>query len=234
MPPMDESRRPQCLAWSTALLLLMLAVGCSRPGGFRASEGSSQDRGQDVPFHQDAADGLGAAPAVPKAASDLPFGNLPAITLPAGTLLTVRLETALTGARRDAGREFTAVVDAPVTIDGNPALPRGTGVKGRVECAHASATHRGTGFVCLTLDSMLIGGKAIPVQTSSLFARGLVTGATPGGSSGSTNGNDPRGQGLPQVLLKKGHRLTFRLTRDVVFAPSATANASENLSQGSR
>jgi hypothetical protein len=124
--------------------------------------------------------------------------------LPAGTLVTVRLEKSLSSARSDASGAFTAVVDEPIIIDGATLVPRGAGVAGRIESARASPVKRDTGYVRLTLNSITIAGRDLPVQTSSLFARGHVR-----VSNDHAVGPNHEAQFID---LKKGRRLTFRIT----------------------
>jgi hypothetical protein len=109
-------------------------------------------------------------------------------------------------------RTFTAVVDAPVVIGETKVLDRGTPVKGRLECAHASESEGGVGYVCLTLDSVLVEGKTIPLQTSDLFVKGVVA------DFAARNGPKGRAPSSPAIRIKKGHRLTFRFTDEVSFA----------------
>jgi len=69
-----------------------------------------------------------------------------------------------------------------------------------VESARASKVKHNPGYVRLTLDSIDVAGKDLPVQTSSLFARG----------------NAPTGDASLSVLtLEQGRRLTFRLAQPV-------------------
>ena len=221
---MGKSRAPQTWIWGVILALLAASAGCSRQSGLRPAEAQSQD----VPFHQDAGDPSKALAATASKGSEVPFNNSPSVTLPAGTLLSVRLERALSGAKRDSGREFSAVVDAPVTINGSVVLAPGTAVKGRIECAHVPETGRGAGFVCLTLDSLRLGGKAMAIQTSSLFAKGVASRVT----EGKVNAGSSRESFV--VELGRGHRLTFRLSRDAVLPRPQAEDASVGLSQGSR
>jgi hypothetical protein len=95
---------------------------------------------------------------------------------------------------------FEAFVDEPVMVEGNALVPRGASVAGRVESARASRVKHNHGYVRLTLDSIDVAGKDLPVQTSSLFARG----------------NAPNGDASLSVLtLEQGRRLTFRLAQPV-------------------
>jgi len=111
------------------------------------------------------------------------------------------LEHPLDSAEVHAGDAFTAVVAEPVTIDGDMLVDRGTTVAGAIESAQESSAQRSTGFLRLTLSAITIDGKQLPLQTSSLFAKGRPPEHP---ASNET--------GLSRVRLPQGRRLTFRLT----------------------
>jgi hypothetical protein len=232
---MGKSRWLQYFGLGTALLGLALAPACSRRENLEADGGNSPSREQQVPFHQAAADASGSgteddhASPRPKGESDLPFKASASLTLPAGTLLTVRLETPISTAEPDASRTFAAILEAPVTVDGTRVLPRGAAAKGRLECAHNSGLNPGAGYVCLTLDSIVVGGKTIPLQTSSLFAKGMAEPPAESAGAQTTPTQVP-----PAVRINKGHRLTFRLRRDVLLGASVGEDASDDIPSGSK
>jgi hypothetical protein len=140
-----------------------------------------------------------------KPETDLPF-QAPQ-NLPAGTLLTVRLQRPIFVQNPDANGTFEATIDQPVVIAGNDLLPQGTPVTGRVESARASNLKRNQGYVSLTLESIHLAGLRVPVQTSSLFV--------PANADRIQNRQSQVPSGLssnPVIRLEKGHRLVFRLT----------------------
>jgi hypothetical protein len=220
MPRMVKSR--WLIGWVATTL--SLASSCSRPGGLQAGADSQTHR-EELPFHQpDRLLDTSSAPGDPslkdtQGHAGLPFKGNPSLRLPSGTLLTVRLESPILSGNLDSQRTFTAVVDAPVVIGESNILDRGTPVKGRLESAHASKSERGAAYVCLTLNSILLEGKAIPLQTSDLFVRGVAV------ASAARNSPEESGPSFPTIRIRKGHRLTFRLTSDVSF-DEATAPAS--------
>jgi len=189
-------------------IMLLLMPGCSRPAGISDSSSASADQ-HTVPFHdnsgtsnQSRTDNLSPGhDNRPKVETGLPFRDLQ--SLPAGTLLTVRLKNPISSEDAGAGGVFEAVVDEPVVLDGSSLIPRGAGVAGRVESARVSTVQRNRGYVRLTLDSIDIAGKDLLVQTSSLFARG-----GPRESSASVSA----------ITLEKGRRLVFRLAEPVNLA----------------
>ena len=205
---MSRFRRPRGLTIGV-LLPLLLAAGCSRPAGLRSDESAAQADPHQVPFHDGDGSASGnqssASPAAqangPKSESGLPFRDPQ--SLPAGTLLIVRLKSPVSADNPDASGTFEAVVDEPVTIEGNTVVPRGASVAGRVESARAPGAKRDHGYVRLTLNSIDIAGKDLPLQTSSLFARGKAPGAD---------------ATLGMITIEKGRRLTFRLSESVLLA----------------
>jgi hypothetical protein len=151
-----------------------------------------------------------------KLATGLPFraASHPHV-LPSGTLLTVQLEDSLSTATVHAGDAFTASVAAPLSIDGDTVIERGTAVTGRVESAQ-SQTDRpglvpGSGYFRLSLNAITVEGRQLALQTSSLFARGTSEPADV-----STSGSTPDLHS-PSLRVPKGHRLTFRLTAPVTL-----------------
>jgi hypothetical protein len=218
---MSHIRRRRGLLVASALIFLCLAPGCSRPVGLRGDDVASQSDQHPVPFHE--GDGTVSAdlpstvsPAVPedsaKSENRLPFRD--AQSLPIGTLMTVRLRDAISTDSPGPSGSFEAVIDEPVTVDGNTLVPRGARVAGRVESARASRMKRNRNYVRLTLDTIDVAGHDFAVQTSSLFARG--------------DANEPphaQDEGIPPVIhLEKGRRLTFRLTEPVYVAAQQTVS----------
>jgi hypothetical protein len=189
-----------CLA-----LGLSLSQGCDRSDP-RSATGSPASE-QKLPFHSetDQASSEGVHPAVapdPKVANSLPFGPA-ARTLPSGTLVTVQLENTLSTAKVRAGDAFAASVAAPLAIDGDRLVERGTAATGHIESVRSRA---GAGYFQLTLNAITVEGKPVLLQTSSLYAR--ATAQQPDG-----------------VRVQKGRRLTFRLTSPVTLGePKSTAS----------
>jgi len=225
-----------CRKFKRAWLFLCLGVGitqgCARPDAFHRADGgaSSPVVEQNLPFHQNperAADDS-ARPAVPenaKAGSGAPFrtaSHFDARTLPAGTLITVRLDNSLSISRVHAGDIFSGSVAGPVTLDGDMIVERGTPVSGRIEFAQPAVERPGLsadpGFVRLTLNAINVDGSTIPLQTSSLFAKG----ALPSNALPVSGRSKPLSGGF---RLQKGHHLTFRLTAPVTLAnPNSIAD----------
>ena len=94
------------------------------------------------------------------------------LTVPAGTVINVRLQSSVSSATAAPGETFDAVLDEPLIVQGQTVAPRGAAVTGRVTEAKASGHLHDSGYIRLTLASVTINGKAVPVDTSSIFAKG--------------------------------------------------------------
>jgi len=146
------------------VMVVALAVGCARqPNAQGADEKAQAGDDQKLPFDHDAQKN-GISPT----GSLVPMPS----SLPAGTPLTIRLQSGVSSASSHSGDTFDAVLDEPVIIQGQTVVPRGATVTGRVVEAKASGHLQDPGYLRLTLDKISISGKAVAVQTSSLFVKG--------------------------------------------------------------
>lgn len=186
------------------VLFALLPLGCSRPAGPRTDDGGQAGRASASNAHPDDASAVQSKNLQPD--SGLPFAD--SQSLPAGTLLTVRLKNPIAANHPHVVGAFDAVVDEAVLVEGNELVPRGASVAGRIESSGASELTRNRGYVRLTLDSINIDGRELPIQTSSLFVRARADQTQVSGSAAVQ----------PVVRLEGGRRLTFRLTEPVSVA----------------
>ena len=186
------------------LVLPLCWAGCSRPGQQPAPlrEGSNSSGSYAQPEATSGADS-------PNSGADVPFGDPK--SLPAGTLLTVRLKDPVSPDSPGLSGTFTAIVDEPVVVEGATLLPRGAGVAGRIESSRSSTGKGNHGYVRLTLDLVDVAGHDLPIRTSSLFARGNAA------------GGPHIGRASHSVSLEQGRRLTFRLTEPVYLASRSSS-----------
>jgi hypothetical protein len=165
-------------------------------------------------------------PADGKPASGPPFLTAShSRSLPTGALITVRLENSLSISQARPGDSFTALVAGPLNLEGGMLIHSGTPVIGRVEFVQPSSIRPGLapdpGYLRLALNTITIDGRALELQTSSLFAKGTIQAAEPLMASSVGGGVKSRSG---QFRIQKGRRLTFRLTAPVTVAdPSALA-----------
>ena len=209
---MSRSRGRVCLKVAVILSALLLTFGCARPVDLPGTDSSLQPDQHQVPFHE--ADGRVQDVKGPVTASndgtresDLPFQDPQ--SLPAGTLLTVRLQNPIFADNTSANRGFSGIVDQPVMADGNRLVPVGALVSGHVESSRTSNLKRNRGYVRLVLESIQLSGTSLPVQTASLFVRE----------------NSMPVAAAPTVRLEKGHLLVFRLTEPLLIAVNQRTQA---------
>ena len=153
--------------------------------------------------------------------------------LPEGTAIPIRLQSALSSASSHAGDSFSATIDEPVVIDGQTLLAPGTPASGRVLEAKPAARSRGgspesssesrlesslePGYLRIVLVSLNVGGKAVMIETSSIFAKG---GSREERNSGDGQGfwrqsQDSRKGRDKNIVLGIDRRLNFRLAQAV-------------------
>jgi len=146
--------------------------------------------------------------------------------VPAGTEVTIRLGAALSSADARLGDAFSALLDESVIIAGKTVVPRGAPVTGTVVDTKVRAGHD-PGYLRITLASIAMNGRSIPLQTSSIFTKGgwhekpAATmnrsqadgpGAGPEAVAEAAAGTRPSYTAIPgDVRFSTGHRFTFRL-----------------------
>ena len=162
------------------------------------------------------------------------------ITLPAGTIIALRVNDLLSSDRNQAGDQFTATLTQPIIGDGFVVARRGQMVAGRVAEAIRAGRAKGTSRLALELTEVQIAdGQQVPVMThlvqyaggrsngrdatavGTTAGMGALIGAAasggPGAGIGAAAGAAAAGLG---VLLTRGRstevwpesQLTFRLT----------------------
>jgi hypothetical protein len=173
-----------------------------------------------------------------------PVQPQPVISLPAGTAVTVRLQTPVSSASSETGEIFDAVLDEPLVVDGQTVAPRGAAVRGKVTIARHSGRLHHPGELGLTLVSVTLGNGDVPLETSHIYAKGkshkkrnlaLIGGGTGAGAliggvaSGGTGlliGSAIGGGGGTAVAYGTGkkdvgfgveRRLTFKLTEPLTI-----------------
>ena len=90
------------------------------------------------------------------------------LVAPAGTPIQVRLNGSLDTARSRPGERFTAVLAAPIVVDGETLVPSGANVEGVVRNAASSGRLKGRADLSIALDSMQIGGSSVPLVTDTV------------------------------------------------------------------
>jgi len=215
MRSMNRSRQPTPTTEILGLVLLTAGwlslvgtTGCSQQVPVSASSGTAKS--SQLPFER-VSDSGGISPT-----AGFTFDEIPA-----GTKFTIRLQAALSSAESQVGQSFDGVVDEPVIIAGKTVVPRGSTVTGSVVAARAYQSLQQPGYLRVALESILVNGKAFPLRTSTVFAKGAsygkreapsMTRSAADPAQNSANATPlPLGPRLGDVRFSTGHRLTFRL-----------------------
>ena len=130
----------------------------------------------------------------------LTVGKSFGVTIPAGTLLTVRTLHGISSI--DApGTPFPARLDKDVVVNGKVVLPVGTKVSGKV--ATSKRTHTSSQRLSVDITSVQVGGRSLPIKTAG--AVGLENNAyqTRRGVSVST----------ASYQVPSGRKIEFRLAQ---------------------
>ncbi|MGE5570391.1 MAG: hypothetical protein ACM3S5_15250 [Rhodospirillales bacterium] len=117
-------------------------------------------------------------------------GRIPSeLTIPAGTLISARLDQMLSSELNDPGDAFSATLAQPVVVDGIVVANRGQIVAGRVVEVQKAGRVRGVSGLAVELTELtLADGRQVPLQTRLVSARGPGSGgmdvATIAGTAG--------------------------------------------------
>ncbi len=119
--------------------------------------------------------GVGAEPPTTASAdtgAGLPFTEAQTASLASGTPIYVRLQEPISSRSALAGQSFSAVLDEPLVANGQTIAPQGTQIEGRIVTARESGHLHDAGYLRVTLASINLSGKNLPLQTSSVFVEG--------------------------------------------------------------
>ena len=111
------------------------------------------------------------APAPPKPAAPA-AAPVRTVTVPAGTMLNVRLTDAIDVDKSSAGMLFKSVVDDPVMIGGAIVIPRGAQATVQAVQVQQSGTMKGSDKISLKLHSFRFGGNVYEVASAYVEAKG--------------------------------------------------------------
>lgn len=222
---------------SLALIALTaLAAACRAPSGE-----SPSDRDADAsrkPAASEAKPSGGGVAGLLEALKPAP------VVIPAGTTLTLALETPLSSGTSSPGDTVVAKLVSDVTAGDKVALPAGSEVRGRVTAAVGSGRVKGRARLAFAFDHAVVEGREHSLEAQAVditaddshkrdaaivgggAAAGGIIGAIAGGKGGAGKGaliGGAAGAGTvlatkgKEVTLPAGRRLSLKLAADLVL-----------------
>ena len=154
------------------LLALLVMVGCAGESGqsVQADQTKSAEAVNDGNAGSAADAGRAGEPAN-RIAEAVPEQPSP-VLIPSGARISVRLLSSISSASSRSGEEFDAELTAPVTENGIPVIEKGARARGHVVSARESGRLQKPGYLKLTLDSIDVGGRLVPIRTTAVSATG--------------------------------------------------------------
>lgn len=94
------------------------------------------------------------------------------VVVPDGTVLGVSINRWISSGDAAPGSAFSAIVANDVLAGGQIAIPRGATVEGTVVDAKGAGALKGRGSLTLQLNTLLLGGQRIPLQSDAFTVNG--------------------------------------------------------------
>jgi hypothetical protein len=189
--------------------------------------------------------GLTPESTAPKAEAPL-FSKPDPVTIPQGTSVKIRTDSALSTKTANSGDTFTATLTAPLVVDGKEVAPSGSRVQGKVVNSDDGGRVKGVASISVRLTSLRVGNRDVAITTGTVGRQarttkkkdavkvgigagiGAAIGAIAGGGQGAAIGAGAGGAaGTGLVLATKGEPavipaetvLTFKLTTPLTLDP---------------
>jgi hypothetical protein len=177
--------------------------------------------------------GAGAASAPSAATAAAPAPAAGPITIPAGTVLAVRMVDGVSSKDKQ-GKKFSATLDSDLSVNGAVVLQAGTKFYGTVQSSQQARRYTGQSELKLQLTQLTAGSTSVPIMTGNYASSGarsggkVARGAAAGAAIGAIADEDAgKGAaiGAAATGLKKGEAVTvppgtlldFQLQQPVTF-----------------
>jgi hypothetical protein len=176
----------------------------------------------------------GTSPSIPSKQPTAPLAmeedevatSSPAVTIPAGTRISVRTIDSIDSAKNQVGYRFLASLEESLWINGNMVVPKGADVYGRLEESKETGTFTGRSQLKLQLTGIVVNGQTLRLVTGEYevsgkskgestakrtvggAAIGSIIGALAGGGKGAAIGaGTGAGVGAASEIITKGDQV---------------------------
>lgn len=160
----------------------------------------------------------------------------PTVTLPEGTVISVRIADEVNSNRNHPGDLFTGTVDPSVLVDNRVVIPRGTEAQMQMVDSKKGGHIHGKAFVELQLVSLVLNGEGTEITTDPVTKKkgALSTKAKAEVKPGAAGAAEVAGSVNPvgavalggiaafkaaKVDMKRGSRIPFTLSDPFTFTP---------------
>jgi len=152
--------------------------------------------------------------------------SVPAVTIPAGTRISVRTIDSIDSTKNRVGYRFQASLEQALYVDGKVAVPKGSDVYGRLDESKETGTFTGRSELKLELTGIVVNGQTLPLVTGEYevsgkskgestakrtvggAAIGSIIGALAGGGKGAAIGaGTGAGVGAGSEVITKGDQV---------------------------
>jgi hypothetical protein len=233
------------LCLSTLLIAALMApVGCSK-----SSDNSNEEQMQNPPTTATDTGAKKSTGLLKRAQAPKP------VTIPAGTVITVRLNESLSSKANHAGDSFTGTVAEPISEEGKLLIPDGANAAGTVTDAKAMGHFKGGALLSITLNQISVNGQNYQVSTSAsahaekgkgkrsavVIGGGAGLGALIGGLAGGGKGaaiGAAAGAGAgtagaaftgnKEIVLPAESAVSFKLLQPIDVMPTAGSSRSNS------
>ena len=159
--------QPSRFLCAAMLVAVMTLAGCGAAPSTDQTAANAPAAGGD-------AGKAGSQPAKPSGGllSSLTGSSAKPVTIPEGTAISIRLDSALTSASNKPGDEFMASVADAISVDNAVVIPKGAMAHGKLVNAKESGRLSGVASLSLELSSIEVDGKKYDVQTGTITRSG--------------------------------------------------------------
>lgn len=158
------------------------------------------------------------------------------VTLPEGTVISVRIADKVNSNQNHPGDTFTGTVDPSILVDNRVVIPRGTEAHIQMVDSKKGGHIHGKAYVELQLVNLVLNGEGTEIDTEpvgkkkgalSTKARAEVKPGAAGAAEVAASANPVGAVALggiaafraPKVNIKSGSRIPFTLSEPFTFSP---------------